>query len=69
MIFFSAAFDYFKHFPLEPVDWPAFEQECGVGVIVTPDQVEAAVEEVIVKHKAGLQSQRYRYNMGIIMGN
>jgi glutaminyl-tRNA synthetase len=46
-----------------------FEQECGVGVVITPDQVEAAVEDVIGKHKAGLQAQRYKYNMGVIMGN
>ncbi|XP_060575052.1 glutamine--tRNA ligase-like [Ruditapes philippinarum] len=64
----NAAFDYFKHFPLEPIDWSAFEQECGVGVVITPDQVEAAVEDVIGKHKAGLQAQRYKYNMGVIMG-
>lgn len=60
--------DYFKHNPLEPVDYEQFEAECGVGVIITPDQVEAAVEEVIAKHKDGLKEQRYRYNVGLIMG-
>ncbi|KAL4227109.1 putative glutamine--tRNA ligase [Mactra antiquata] len=64
----NAAFDYLKHNPLEPVDWSTFEKECGVGVVITPDQVEDAVEQVISKHKAGLESQRYKYNIGLIMG-
>ena len=43
---FAAIFDYLKHNPLEPVDRPKLEEECGVGVVVTPDQVEAAVSHV-----------------------
>ena len=50
------------------MDYARFESECGVGVVVTPDQVEAAVEEVIAKHLDGLTAQRYKYNMGLIMG-
>ena len=42
---FSAIFDYLKHNPLEPVDRQKLEEECGVGVVVTPDQVEAAVSQ------------------------
>jgi len=67
-LLFTAALDYFKHNPLDPVDYARFESECGVGVVVTPDQVEAAVEEVIAKHRDGLTAQRYKYNMGLIMG-
>lgn len=64
----DAAFDYLKHNPLEPVDREKFETECGVGVIVTPDQVEAAVEDVIGNYKTALLEQRYKFNMGTIMG-
>lgn len=60
--------EYFKHNPLEPVDYSKFESECGVGVVISPAQIEAAVEEVMAKHKSGLLEQRYRYNVGLIMG-
>ncbi|XP_052780975.1 glutamine--tRNA ligase-like [Mya arenaria] len=63
----NAALDYFKHNPLDPVDYGKFEGECGVGVVITPDMVEAAVEEVIAKHRDGLTTQRYKYNIGLIM--
>ena len=43
---FAAVFDYLKHNPLEPVDRQKLEEECGIGVVVTPDQVEAAVSHV-----------------------
>ena len=35
--------DYLLHHPIPPVDKTKFEAECGVGVKITPDQVEAAV--------------------------
>ncbi|XP_043407951.1 glutamine--tRNA ligase isoform X3 [Chelonia mydas] len=45
-----------------------FEHECGVGVVVTPEQIEEAVEAAINKHRAELLSERYRFNMGLLMG-
>jgi len=68
VLLFTAAIDYLKHNPLEPIEYEKLESECGVGIVITPDQVEAAVEDVIAKHKAGLTEQRYRYNVGLIMG-
>lgn len=44
-----------------------FEKACGVGVIVTPEQVEQAVEKHMVKYKQELLEKRYRFNSGIIM--
>ena len=41
--FVVAAFDYLLHHPLPPVDRVKFEAESGVGVDITPDQIEAAV--------------------------
>ncbi|XP_072025703.1 glutamine--tRNA ligase-like [Amphiura filiformis] len=63
----TAAVDYFKSNPLDPVDQAAFEEACGVGVVISPDQIEDVVEEVLEKHKDGLNQKRYHYNMGIIM--
>uniref|UniRef100_W5L592 Glutamine--tRNA ligase n=1 Tax=Astyanax mexicanus TaxID=7994 RepID=W5L592_ASTMX len=64
----SAALDYVKSHPQDPMDQKAFETACGVGVVVTPEQIEDAVELIIRKHKQQLLAERYRFNMGILMG-
>jgi glutaminyl-tRNA synthetase len=43
MIVFSAAMDYLKAKPVDPVKVKEFENACGVGVKVTPDQIEECV--------------------------
>ncbi|XP_070193396.1 glutamine--tRNA ligase-like isoform X2 [Littorina saxatilis] len=45
----------------------AFEQACGVGVVVTPEEIEAAVESVVKKHKAELLEKRYKANVGALL--
>lgn len=40
---FSAALEYVRSHPLDPINTMVFEQECGVGVVVTPEQIEEAV--------------------------
>lgn len=40
---FSAALEYVRSHPLDPIDVVDFEQECGVGIVVTPEQIEEAV--------------------------
>lgn len=40
---FSAALEYVRSHPLDPIDTVDFEQECGVGITVTPEQIEEAV--------------------------
>uniref|UniRef100_A0A3B4DGN9 Glutamine--tRNA ligase n=1 Tax=Pygocentrus nattereri TaxID=42514 RepID=A0A3B4DGN9_PYGNA len=64
----SAALDFVKSHPQDPLDQRAFENSCGVGVVVTPEQIEDAVELIIRKHKVQLLAERYRFNMGILMG-
>ncbi|XP_006036689.1 glutamine--tRNA ligase [Alligator sinensis] len=64
----SAALDYVKSHPLDPIDVADFERACGVGVAVTPEQIEEAVEAAISKHRAELLAERYRFNMGLLMG-
>lgn len=46
---------------------PEFDKYCGVGVVVTPDEIDRAVESVIVKHKQAIVEQRYRFNTFKIM--
>ncbi|KAM4651239.1 glutamine--tRNA ligase [Discoglossus pictus] len=64
----NAALDYVKAHPLDPIDAANFEKECGVGVTVTPEQIEEAVEAGIRKYKDQLLVERYRFNMGLLMG-
>lgn len=99
--------------PEDPIDTKDFEQECGVGVVVTPEQIEEAVspflqtsdskewgssslqtqsrsvcqsrlflkrqsctiwfvflqvEATIHKYHFQLLVDRYRFNMGLLMG-
>uniref|UniRef100_A0A8D0GWU1 glutamine--tRNA ligase n=1 Tax=Sphenodon punctatus TaxID=8508 RepID=A0A8D0GWU1_SPHPU len=64
----SAALEYVRSHPLDPIDVADFERECGVGAVVTPEQIEEAVEAVISKHRAQLLLERYRFNTGLLMG-
>ena len=61
--------DYFLHHMSDPVDIAAFEEASGVGVVFTPDQIEAGVESVINKHKQELLEKRYHVNTGVLIGN
>lgn len=43
------------------------EKHCGVGVVVTPEEIDRVVEEAMGKNKAELLEQRYRFNVGKIL--
>ena len=63
----TAAFDYLKNNPLEPVDIAKLDEACGVGVVVTRDQI---LEEVKISFSTvhdELIERRYRFNVGKIM--
>uniref|UniRef100_A0A8C4TN82 Glutamine--tRNA ligase n=1 Tax=Erpetoichthys calabaricus TaxID=27687 RepID=A0A8C4TN82_ERPCA len=64
----NAALDYIKSHPVDPIDQADFEQKCGIGIEVTPEQIEEAVEAVILKYKQQLREERYHFNMGLLMG-
>lgn len=52
----------------DAVNTGAFESACGVGVVVTSEAIISEVAKVIEMHKSGLLEKRYRYNMGLVMG-
>ena len=52
---------------MEDVSKPDLEAAAGVGVEVTPEQVEAAVEEALGAVKEEVVAARYRYNTGPLM--
>jgi len=39
-----------------------FEGECGVGIVVSPEEIERVVQEEIQKNKEALIEQRYHFN-------
>ena len=38
-----AAFDYLKRHPVDPIDTAEFEHCCGVGVVVTQEDIDEKV--------------------------
>lgn len=42
-LFFSAALEFVRNHPEDPVNQKEFEEACGVGVVITPEQIENAV--------------------------
>ncbi|XP_031700186.1 glutamine--tRNA ligase [Anarrhichthys ocellatus] len=64
----AAALEFVKRHPQDPINQREFEEACGVGVVITPEQIEEAVESVIKKHKEPLLKERYHFNMGLLMG-
>nr|XP_015823747.2 glutamine--tRNA ligase [Nothobranchius furzeri] len=64
----AAALDFVKSHPQDPISQKEFDEACGVGVVITPEQIEDAVESIIRKHKEQLLKERYRFNMGLLMG-
>lgn len=45
------------------------EKACGVGIVVTPDQIEGVVGKILAKNKEEIAVQRYRFNVGKIMAD
>ena len=43
VFFHLAAVEYMKSHPVLPVNVAAFEDSCGIGVNITPDQIEDCV--------------------------
>uniref|UniRef100_A0A8C2WQ35 Glutamine--tRNA ligase n=1 Tax=Cyclopterus lumpus TaxID=8103 RepID=A0A8C2WQ35_CYCLU len=64
----AAALEFVKSHPQDPINQGEFDEACGVGVAITPEQIEEAVESLIKKHKEQLLKERYHFNMGLLMG-
>uniref|UniRef100_A0A182T243 Uncharacterized protein n=1 Tax=Anopheles maculatus TaxID=74869 RepID=A0A182T243_9DIPT len=44
-----------------------FDAACGVGVVVTPEEIEKAVETTVAKYRNDIVQQRYRFNVGKLL--
>lgn len=50
--------DYLIANPVGSVNIKAFEDSCGVGIVVTPEDIEEEVKKVVTRHKAELVEKR-----------
>lgn len=64
----SAAFDYLKTHPEDPVNKAELEKACGVGVVVTREEIEQRIVAVIAENRQELLEKRYRFNFGKLVG-
>ncbi len=63
----TAAINYFK--TKTAFNLAEFEAECGVGVVVTPDEIKATIAKIIDSNTDDLTAQRYRMKsklMGVV---
>lgn len=64
----SAALEFIAHRTVSGFTDAEFEDACGIGVEVTPDEIERVVEQVMVKHRDQIIQDRYRFNTGKVVG-
>lgn len=63
----SAALDYLLTNPTPPVNTAQFESNCGVGVIVSHEEIRACVSQVLIDHGEELRCQRYCTPVGPLL--
>lgn len=65
----NAALEFLLQNPnVKSVETSAIDQACGVGVVVTPEEIEKEVEIVLKSNKSDILDKRYRYPIGALMG-
>lgn len=52
---------------IDKIDTNEFEKYCGVGVVVTPEQIEKVVDKYVQNVKDELLAKRYKFNTGLLM--
>ncbi|KAF7490005.1 putative glutamine--tRNA ligase [Sarcoptes scabiei] len=62
----QAAFDYLLSNQSE-IDLKEFESNCGVGVVISEQQISDVISKEIEKHRKELEEKKYRFNVGIII--
>ena len=68
LLIISAAFEYLKTHPVDPIDYSEFNDACGVGVVVTREEILQVVMETLKNFEQELKEKRYKFNVGRIMG-
>lgn len=63
----DAALEYLLSNAAGTVNIEALKESCGVGINISPAEIEEAVEDTIRKHKDEILNKRYRFNTGLLM--
>ncbi|XP_043260696.1 probable glutamine--tRNA ligase isoform X1 [Colletes gigas] len=59
--------NFLLHHIKETIDISNFEKECGIGIVVLPEEIECEVEKIINEHKTEILEKRYHFNVGPLM--
>lgn len=51
----------------ENLDVTGFEKSCGIGIVVTQEEITQVVKSIISKNKNELVEKRYKFNIGSLM--
>lgn len=51
----------------ENIDVSEFEKSCGVGIVVTVEEIKQTIETIISQNKNELLEKRYKFNVGSLM--
>ncbi|AAG28798.1 glutaminyl-tRNA synthetase (glnrs), putative [Arabidopsis thaliana] len=65
----EAAFAFFASTGPEDFKLNEFEEACGVGIEVSPEDIEKAVKGIFEENKKTILEQRYRTNVGELFGH
>ncbi|KAI9078521.1 hypothetical protein K1719_039459 [Acacia pycnantha] len=65
----DAALSFLAAVGPENLDLGKFEEACGVGVEVSLEEIKQTVNEVVEENKATIVEQRYRTNVGELLGH
>lgn len=63
----DAALEFLAGTGSEPLDAAALDEAAGVGVIVTPEQISAAVAGTLAQHVPRLREERYHANTNVLL--
>ncbi|XP_015434585.1 PREDICTED: probable glutamine--tRNA ligase [Dufourea novaeangliae] len=63
----DAALSFLLNHVKKTIDVSNFEKECGIGIVVLPEEIESEVENVLNAHKAEILEKRYHLNVGPLM--
>ncbi|KAK2721548.1 probable glutamine--tRNA ligase [Artemia franciscana] len=63
----NVALEYILAHQTEELNQAEFEEVCGVGKTISPEDIKCAVKVVIDKHRSELLEKRYRFNVGLIL--
>ncbi|WZZ16585.1 hypothetical protein YC2023_109674 [Brassica napus] len=65
----DAAVSFFDNHAAEDFKLNEFEEACGVGVEVSAEDIEKAAEKVFEENRSAIVEQRYRTNVGQLLGH